>query len=156
MPTPMLSLSCRYVAAYVVRVGAKPIRVAPDPSRLGSRLEPPCLPPASQMAQGKPHGAVDPTKVFLLAYHVALMMKLGCAMIRSGPHCNPPPHPPKSQAEARDRSPYRWRDSRLALFLKVVTSLPLEPHSQRLTQRNSTQIKDCPFASPAQAVNVAV
>ena len=46
VPAPVLSLSCRYVAAYIVRVGAKLACVAPGPSRLASLR----LPPASQMA----------------------------------------------------------------------------------------------------------
>ena len=52
---PVLSLSCRCVASYIVRVGAKLARVAPDPSRLASLR----LPPASQMAQGTLHGDVE-------------------------------------------------------------------------------------------------
>ena len=55
VPAPVLTMSCRYVAAYIVCVEAKLARVAPDPSCLDSLR----LPPASQLAQGTPHGAVE-------------------------------------------------------------------------------------------------
>ena len=53
----VLFMSCRYVAAYtyIVRVGAKLARVAPNPSLLASLRRP----LASQMAQDTPYGTVE-------------------------------------------------------------------------------------------------
>ena len=44
---------------------------------------------------------------FLAPLILALMMKVGCATSRTGPHCRPPPQPPNPPARARGRSPYR-------------------------------------------------
>ena len=50
------SLACRYVAAYLVRVGAMLGRVTPGPTRLACLR----LPPQSRMAERTPCGATDP------------------------------------------------------------------------------------------------
>ena len=102
VPAPVLCLSYRYVAAYIVRVGAMLARVVPDPSRLESLR----LPPASQMAQGTPHGAVE----FDFDDEAWLCDDLPPASL-------PPAAPtPRSARWGARPKPEVWRDSRLALF----------------------------------------
>ena len=112
VPAAVLSLSCRYVAAYIVRVGAKLARIAPDPSRLETLR----LLPASQLAQGTPHGAVE------LAFDDEAWLCDDPAPV-SSPPVAPTPDPP---AGARGRSPFFsrlvWRDTHLAFLLFAADS----------------------------------
>ena len=108
VPTPARSLSCRHVAAYIVRVGAKLARVAPDPSRLESLR----LPPASQMAQGTPHGAVE------------LGSDDEAWLCDDPPPASLPPAAPTPRSArwgARPKPVSVWRGPRLALFFLPIT-----------------------------------